>query len=218
MSRLQILLICLIVLLLSVVVNLLLNTYVMQDLITKESWRFQGPQGPPGPVGPVVGLPGVSEGGSMGFRGQQGPPGPAGQYPTPPASTLLFNNEVVNIPGGEPYSGKPGQYKKAETALRVELKAGDRLMALLTVGQASVGVACSIGSYAPRIIFGGAHINDDGSWGGNFYGFNIMNPIQLDVIAPADGSYAIVLTNSSGSSQKVTVYARRYLAIPIWGQ
>lgn len=159
----------------------------------------------------------------MGFRGPAGPQGPKGDYPTPPASTLLFNNEVVNIPRGEPYpdTGKPGEgqkYKMVQTALRVELKAGDRLMALLTMEQASGYVVCSIGSYAPRIIFGGAYLMGDGSWCGNFYGFNVANPIQLDVIAPADGSYAIVLSNDSGSSQKVTVYARRYLAIPIWGQ
>ena len=144
--------------------------------------------------------------GSDGLQGPTGEQGPPGQCPAPPASEVLFNNQVVRIGAGE------------EKYLDMNLREGDRLSVLLTAGSISDYMSCSMATHKPRKIPGWECISDNGSVtdNGSVYSLTFADPVRFDVIVPADDSYAIGLKNPSEDNQTVTVYAKRYPSILIW--
>lgn len=135
--------------------------------------------------------------GSQGVQGIQGVQGPAGQYPTPPASEVLYDNETVSIDDGQ------------EIRLPMELKEGDRISVLLTAGTASYSLSARLlESDQSRVLL----------VGDVYHKFGEVNPMQYDWIVPADDTYTIVLLNHTGSTQTVTVYAKRYPSIRMWAE
>jgi len=166
-----------------------------------------GRQGEQGPVG--VGIDSIVNNGNGTFTinltdgssfttdnltGPQGVQGPIGQYPTPPASEVLYN-ENVSIDVGQ------------EILLPMALKTGDRISVLLTAGVAASGIGAQLIGTDPLAAWS---IPGEGDPDNDFYEWGQM---EFAWIMPADASYSIQLWNSSGNTQTVTVYAKRYPSI-----
>lgn len=146
-------------------------------------------------------------------RLSQGTPSQTPPAQTLPKSILLINNELITLEAGELKAGelKAGAPRKPNNrVLYFELQAGDRISVLARMEQPSA-VYCNLGARAPLTMPNGVHEANDGTLGGFWpYGFNATNPIQLDYIALADGTYFVALSNHSENAQTVIVNVTKY--------
>ncbi len=120
----------------------------------------------------------------------------------------LFEDEVVQLQPSQEHK-TPGM-----AVLYFDLQVGDRISLLLAMEEPNY-VYCSLGRRAPGYVLGGLAEIDDGSirgfWPSNFIS---VNPIQIDYIAPGEGTYFIAFMNDSESNQEVQVLrAMRYRSL-----